>query len=212
MNENARSEPILVIDPGHGGEDGGAVSVLGAKESEINLDIARRLSSLCDLFGVEYKLTRDSEEIDYPAEETTVAARKRWDTRKRLEKISSTPGAVLLSIHQNHYPSAAVRGPQVFYGSAEGSRELAELLQERMTACLYPSNRRLAAPCPEGVYLMKHAPCTAVLCECAFLSNGEEAALLMTKSYREKTALILLSSYLQYSEERHESEERVLLH
>ena len=68
FTSNKIDRPVLVIDAGHGGEDGGAVSLSGIHESEINLDIAQRMAVLSGLSGIEFKMTRDSEDIEYPAE------------------------------------------------------------------------------------------------------------------------------------------------
>ena len=207
------SVPItLIIDPGHGGDDGGAVSVLGRKESEINLDIGLRMAVLSDFFGREALLTRSSEQLDYPKEATSTAARKVWDTRDRVERINAVENAVLISIHQNNYPDPWPRGPQVFYGAEEGSAVLGELVQTALTAQLFPQNRRLAAPVAKDVYIMAHARHPAVLMECGFLSNPGEAELLETNHYKLKIAVTIMGSYLQYRETEDEGKDDILLH
>ena len=112
--------------------------------------------------------------------------------------INSTPGAILISIHQNKYPSVSPYGPQVFYGSAEGSDALAAIVQANLTGQLCPSNRRGAKPIDEDIFLMRKVRCTAVLTECGFVSNPDELAKLKTPSYRLQLASIFLASYLEY--------------
>lgn len=193
-----KTTPMLVIDAGHGGEDGGAVSLSGVHESVINLDIALKMAALSDLTGIKYTLTRDSEEISYPETAKTIASRKKYDQKRRVALINETENAVLISVHQNCYPHKSPNGPQAFYAKGEGSDVLAELIQGTLNATLSPSNRRIASPVASNIYLYKNVKCTAVLVECGFISNPEESKLLESESYRLKVAAVLTSAYLQY--------------
>lgn len=194
----AQIAPTLVIDAGHGGEDGGAVAADGTLESDINLDIALRLKALADFWGVDAVMTRTEENIDYPEDAETLSARKKSDQNARVSLIHNTPGAVLLSIHQNNYPASAPWGIQVFYGEQEGSEAFASLIQQNMTSQLCPNNRRLEEAIDDTIYLMRRAECPSVLVECGFLSNPSDLANLQSESYRLKLATVMLSSYLQY--------------
>lgn len=185
-----------MIDAGHGGLDGGAVSERGDRESVINLSIALRLHDLCRLFGQNAVLTRASETLDYPPEASTVREKKVWDQKRRLALINGTPNAVLLSIHQNHYPDARPSGTQVLYAATEGSEAFAAYVHELLRQHLCPENRRVAAPASDGIYLMKHVDCPAILVECGFLSNPEEARRLTDPSYQMKLAAILCAAGL----------------
>ncbi len=189
---------ILIIDPGHGGADGGAVGTDGTIESGINLKIGLRLESLCHLYGVQTVMTRRLESIDYPPEADTIAKMKVSDQKARLGLIRDYPHAILFSIHQNSYPSETPKGVQVLYGPSGHSGRLAELLQENLNAALDPDSRRLAVAAGEGIYLMKHCDCTAALIECGFISNPTECKLLQSEAYQAKIAAILLGSYLQF--------------
>ncbi|MCD7750014.1 MAG: N-acetylmuramoyl-L-alanine amidase [Oscillospiraceae bacterium] len=198
--EAAVLDPVMVIDAGHGGADGGAVAADGTLESDLNLDIALRLEALAAFWGVDTVMTRNSAEIDYPVEATTLAAMKRADQYARAALVNSTAGAVLISIHQNNYPAAAPWGIQVFYGSAAGSDTLATVLQENLTGQLCSNTRRLAEPIDSSIYLMKKAACTAVLVECGFLSNPDDLSQPQTEAYRLELATVILASYLQYTQ------------
>lgn len=193
--------PTLVIDPGHGGLDGGAVSVDGATESSLNLAIALKTREIARLFGDTPVMTRESELLDYPEAEVSIHDKKVWDQKQRVALINSLENPVLLSIHQNTYPDRRPRGTLVLYGKADGAEELAELMHGNLSAHLCPDNRRVAAPVSDSIYLMKRITCPAVLAECGFLSNPEEAKLLQTDAYQTKLALILYASYLQYFSE-----------
>ena len=196
----AGAEParVLIIDAGHGGEDGGATTAEGVPESGINLAIACKLEALAGLFGVETVMTRESQDISYPESAATTAQRKQSDQKARIELINAQENAVLISIHQNYYPDARPSGCQVLYGKPEGSRELGELTHKNLTEALCPTSRRVAAPISEDIYLMRSAKCTSILVECGFLSNPSEAALLQTEDYQLKISALLLASYLQY--------------
>lgn len=188
----------LIIDAGHGGEDGGCTSITGKLESDINLDIAVRMQSLAGLFGIEPVMTRESAEISYPESAKTISAKKVYDQKTRVELINTTPNAILISIHQNTYPDARPRGPQAFFAKTSGSAELAAIVHENLKSALYPESRRVAAPISDSVYLMKKVECPAVLVECGFISNADDDALIADGGYRIKLASIMLSSYLQF--------------
>ena len=188
----------LVIDAGHGGEDGGAVSPGGMIESYVNLDIAKRLEALAKFFGITPVMTRTTDEIQYPAEMKTTRARKNFDQAERVKLINSIPNALLMSIHQNKFPDSRPRGSQVFYNKIEPSAEFASLAQQNLTSAIYPENRRLAAPADKDLYIPKNVDCPMILVECAFLSNTVEAALLETPEFKIKIAQVLFCSYRQF--------------
>ena len=86
---------------------------------------------------------------------------------------------------------------QIFYAPTAGSRELAELLQQRVAQCLDPSNHRQAKPA-DSVYLMNQVHCTAILAECGFLSNPTECKKLQEDGYQKQISITILSSILDY--------------
>lgn len=194
----AGSAHTLVIDAGHGGLDGGAVSVYGDRESGINLSIAQKLRDLCTLCGAPCVLTRDSEVLPYPQDADSVRAKKRWDLEQRVATCNSTDGAVLISIHQNLYPDARPSGTQVLYARTDGSAGFAALTHENLLQALCPGNRRVASPASDAIYLLKRAECPAILVECGFLSNPTEAQMLTDGVYQSKIAAVLCASYFQF--------------
>lgn len=191
-------EPVLIIDAGHGGADGGAVAPDGTPEADINLDIALRVEALADFCGTPAIMTRQGADIDYPVDAQTLAQMKVADQRARLALINETTGAIMVSIHQNFFSSSSPCGAQVFYGEKAGSDTLAAQIQSNLTAQLQPQNRRMATRISEDIYLMKNAACRAVLVECGFLSNADELAKLKTQPYRMQLAAVIFGSYLQY--------------
>ncbi|MCD7843419.1 MAG: N-acetylmuramoyl-L-alanine amidase [Clostridiales bacterium] len=190
----------LVIDAGHGGEDGGAVALSGTAESSINLAIALKMDQLCGLYGVQTKLVRTENISLADADAATLREKKHTDLLNRVELIENTENAVLLSIHQNNYTSASSHGAQVFYRADTESQQWAVQLQELLRQSLDPDNTRQATEIPDAVYLMNHISCRAVLVECGFLSNPEENVLLETDGYQTRIAAALTASYLLYDQ------------
>lgn len=197
---NAEQPITVVIDAGHGGEDGGALSVSGVAESGINLQIALRLNDFLHLMGVKTAMIR-TEDVSVYTEGSTIAQKKVSDIRNRVRIIQQTPNALLVSIHQNQYSEAKYRGAQVFY--AKGSEALAEQLQSLLIRQVDPNNHRECKQAKD-IYLMEHIDCTAVLVECGFLSNYEEEQLLRDASYQKKLIAAIgcgISAYLEESNE-----------
>lgn len=190
-------EEIVVIDAGHGGEDGGAISVSGAIESHINLAIALKLDQLFGLYGVNSILLRDSDISLHDPDAQTLRQKKVSDLQNRVSLIQALDQPTVISIHQNTYTSSIYHGAQVFYAKAEASAEFAQTTQNKFKQVLDPGNQRVPAPAPESVYLMSHIECKAILVECGFLSNPTEDLLLQTPAYQMKIAAVLLSSYLE---------------
>lgn len=192
-NENTST---VIIDPGHGGVDGGATSCTGVLESKINLDIALRLNDMMHLLGIDTVLIRDTDRSVYTQGET-IAQKKASDLRERERIINRTSNALVISIHQNTFPDAQYWGPQVFYANTQGSRELAMLLQTTLQTGLTPNNDRKSKQA-KGVYLMEHIKCTGILLECGFLSNPEEEARLRNEKYQKELCAVIASVFGQY--------------
>ena len=188
--------PVLILDAGHGGEDGGAVSATGARESDINLSIVLKLEDLVAFYGIEPVPLRREDVSLHDPEAVTLREKKVSDLQNRVKTVQSMEGAPLLSIHQNSFPEGKYRGTQVFYAPTEGSEALAAHIQETVRNSLQPDNGRECKPIPDMVYLMNHIGCPAVLVECGFLTNGEEEALLRDAVYQRKLAAVLTAAWL----------------
>ena len=190
------SRHCFIIDAGHGGVDGGAVSCTGIYESKINLEIALRLNDLMHLLGYDTKMIR-TEDISIYTNGETIAAKKVSDLKERVRIVNETDNGILLSIHQNHYSDSYYSGGQMFYPKTDNSEELAKLLQASFVSTVNPGSNRKAKPA-EGLYLMKHIQKTGVLIECGFLSNYEEEAKLRDNTYQKKLCAVIASVCSQY--------------
>jgi len=188
----ALEEPPLcvVIDAGHGGEDGGATSISGARESRINLEIAHRADDLLAFLGYRTRMVRTGDEAVYDSSAKTISEKKVSDLKNHVKLVGETPGALLLSIHQNTFSDGKYAGAQVFFAPTDGSQELAENVQASLRALVDPNNHRKVKRA-DSVYLMNHIQCPGVLVECGFLSNREEDRLLQTPDYQKKLTLAI---------------------
>lgn len=188
----------FVLDAGHGGEDGGALSAAGDKESTINLSIVLRTEQLLGLCGVSTVLTRREDVSIHDADAETLREKKASDLRNRVALVAAQETPVLLSVHQNSYSDPRYFGAQVFYADTAGSQAWGEHVQELLRLSLDEGNDRAAKQIPDSVYLMNHISCPAILVECGFMSNREEAAKLLTADYQKKLAAVLTGACLQY--------------
>lgn len=188
--------PTLILDAGHGGEDGGAVSASGHKESDINLSIVLKLESLLAFLGTDTVLTRSEDVSIHDPGCETIREKKVSDLKNRAELIQNTPNAMVISVHQNTFTDSRYHGAQVFFDIGDLSGQWGRYTQELIQRVLDPDNKRSAALIPEHVYLFSQIDCPAILVECGFLSNGEEASLLLTDTYQRKIALTLAGAYL----------------
>lgn len=186
----------IVIDPGHGGEDGGAVSCTGRMESEYNLAISRRLDDLLHLLGYRTRMTRTSDVSIYTTG-STLAQKKVSDLKERVRIVNETGNALLVSIHQNQFSDSRYSGAQVFYAKTAGSKDLGQKLQAELVAALNPGSNRKSKPV-SGVYLLENIPCAGVLVECGFLSNPQEEAMLRNTDYQKKLCCVLAATLHQY--------------
>lgn len=190
------SHPVIVIDAGHGGPDGGTTGVSGVKEDAVNLAIAKRLNALLTLFGYETAMTRTSAE-DLSTEGETIRARKQSDLRNRVSQINAYTSAIVVSIHQNHYPDPKYDGPQVFHTAS--AAELARTMQSALNAALDPTSRRTPKTA-SGVYLMEHIDRPGLLVECGFLSNPAEEQKLASAEYQRSLAAVIASVLARFAD------------
>ncbi len=184
---------VLVIDAGHGGEDGGTTGSLGTGESGVNLEIARRLNALCRLMGYDTLMTRTAD-VSLATEGDTIRRRKQSDLRNRVELVNGQPGALLVSIHQNHFPDSQYSGPQVFHTG--NAKALAARLQRALNEA-FGSNRTEKPS--QGVYVMEHIQRPGILVECGFLSNPNEERALRSAEHQKRLAAVIFATVVTES-------------
>lgn len=188
-----KSLPVVIIDAGHGGFDGGATTADGVPEKDINLNISKYLKEYLEFFGFKTIMTREADVSLEDEGLTTVKARKTSDIHNRFKLMNETENSIFISVHQNKFSVEKYHGAQVFYspGCFEDSSRLAQCIQDSIVKNLQTDNTRLIKKCDTSVYLIYNAVKPAVLVECGFLSNNGDAANLKTPEYQKKTAFCI---------------------
>ena len=191
--------PIIIIDAGHGGMDGGAVASDGTPEQHINLDIALKLESALKEKGFRTLLTRSDNNSIHDDNAKTVREQKVSDIHNRLKIIESNPDSIFVSVHQNHYSESKYHGTQVFYSENNpGSSILAQCIQTSVVNTLQPDNTRKIKPSGTSIYLLYHSTVPSVMVECGFLSNPEETEKLKDEKYRQQLADAICDGIYNY--------------
>lgn len=187
--------PVVIVDPGHGGVDGGAVGISGVIEKDINLSISLRLKNLLTLLGYEVVMTRESDVSIHDEEAKTIRQMKSSDLRNRLAISGQYPEAVFLSIHQNNFQDHSQNGMCFYYSpNNPDSQQLAQVLRETMLSALQPDNRRQLKKADSNLYILYNTQNPAVLVECGFLSNFEEEQKLTEDEYQGQICLMIASA------------------
>lgn len=187
----------VIIDAGHGGEDGGAVAVDGTLEKDINLKIALQAAKVLKLYGFEVIMTRESDTSTSTGERFI----KREDLENRLNLMKKNPDSIFVSIHLNKFTTSAAKGSQVFYSKFENSKLLGDLIQNSIILNLQKENKRVNKQATSSTYLLHKATIPAVLVECGFLSNEAELTRLKDSAYQKKLAFCIIDGILQYFKE-----------
>ena len=191
--------PVIIIDPGHGGIDGGAVGAQGVLEKDLNLEISFILRDLFALNGFEVVMTRETDVSIHDQGVEGIRRQKRSDLHNRLEFTERFTDNIFISIHQNKFRDSSQRGTQVFYGpNHPGSELLAETVQRNVVSMMQPGNRRQHKPGGSGLFLIYNARGPAILVEGGFLSNPEDTRNLSDPQYQAQLAFTIFGSVMEY--------------
>ncbi len=191
--------PIIVLDAGHGGMDGGCSSVNGVSEKGINLQILLHLRAMLQMEGYTVVVTRDTDRSIHDDGIEGIANQKSSDMDNRLALFNEYDNAVCLSIHQNQFTDSAYSGAQMFYANTNRENSvLAQTMQDAFVAQLQPENQREIKQCGKELFLCYFSENPTIMAECGFLSNPEEAALLESEEYQQKVAFTLFDGLNQY--------------
>ncbi len=198
VNSDAQNEELtIVLDPGHGGADGGAVGFGGVLEKDLNLDIALMLRDMLVFNGYNVVMTR-TEDIMYYDENSTLS-KKAQDTFRRVNITKDYENCVFVSIHMNKFVSEKYSGLQVYYSAnVDGGKELAQNIQSFAKELLQSDNNRKIKKANSTIYVLDKAVVPAVLVECGFLSNAAETEKLCDKEYRRDLATMLFMAIDDY--------------
>ena len=199
---NIKENSVILLDAGHGGEDGGAIGVGGIIEKDLNLSITLKTAAFFEFLGYEIEFTRETDKMTCDENLKAQRERKVSDIKNRLEQIEKSPCLCAVSIHQNIFGGEA-RGAQVFYGGNNPeSKVIAESIQSGISGMLQPDNSRVIKQATKDIYILYHTNKPAVLVECGFISNNREAALLSDNEYQNKMAFAIAISTVKHLTER----------
>lgn len=189
----------IVLDAGHGGMDPGKVGVNGELEKDINLSIVLKLKEAIEKdekLNAVVTLTRTDDTGHYKESDSN---KKMADMRKRCEIIEEINPEMVISIHQNSYHSSSVKGAQVFYyKESKSGRFLAEKIQASLVEELSEGNKGRVEKANDNYYLIMNVSCPAVIVECGFLSNEEEAKLLSNSQYQDRIVEAIIEGIKEY--------------
>lgn len=191
--------PVIVIDPGHGGEDGGAVAPDGTNEKDINLKIASQLDAIFRYSGIKTVMTRNSDTAIYDEGNNTLRSKKVSDMKNRLKIFNQNSNSIAVSIHQNKFGKEKYSGSQLFFSANNPKSEmLAECIRLSITGMLQPDNMREKKAATKDIYLLYNCNQPSVIVECGFLSNNAELQKLKDEEYQKKIAFSVYCGCLEY--------------
>ena len=186
---NIQTRKTVIIDPGHGGIDVGAVGIDGSLEKNINLSISLDLYDFLMVSGINAVLTRDGDYEVYRAGEQ----RTKSDLYNRMDYINSVPDSILISIHQNHFENEAEWGTQIWYSpNDEKSPTIADKILNSVKRNIQPENKRVNKKSDDSYYILYKAQKPSVMVECGFVSNKNENKRLQDKEYQRDMAYSIL--------------------
>lgn len=193
--------PDFVIDPGHGGEDGGAEAG-GILEKDLNLSVSFKIADICTIFGYDALLTRDGDRLlydEYGDYTDYTGKKKTFDLRNRLRKAEESGAGLFIGVHMNKFPEAKYKGLQVYYSpNDEKSKNAAEFIRSYSKKYVDPANERECKKAGKSIYILNRIDMPAVLVECGFISNEEERALLTTPEYQSRLAAAIFASCAEF--------------
>lgn len=188
----------VIIDPGHGGRDGGASSNNGVLEKDLNLSVSFLLNDLLKLCGINTAMTRDSDRLVCDENDPELRGRiKMTDLRERANLSLTNPEAMFISIHMNKFPIEKYNGLQTYYSANNPkSMELAKAIQNRVVEILQPNNNRKIKKAGSEIFVLDKVDSPAILIECGFLSNPDDVENLSQSTYRTKLSLIIVDTIM----------------
>lgn len=194
------NHPIIIIDAGHGGEDGGAVGTDGTNEKDINLSIALKLNDILTVLGYETRMVRVADISIHNKSAETIRERKVSDIRNRVAIMEEYDNCLYISIHQNKYEDSRIWGAQTFYSpNDESSKNLAQFIQSSIVSKIQPDNKRIIKESGTSIYVLYNATKPAVMVECGFVSNFNELSQLKTEEYQSQIAFSISSGIINYN-------------
>ncbi len=205
ISNEMRNQKVMVIDPGHGGMDGGASSESGIQEKNINLEIAKELRKEAEKYGFRVVMTREEDIGLYDENNSVIRSKKIQDLKGRKKIIDEVKPDLTVSIHLNSFKEdKRVRGAQVFYPKyadeqmvAASGKAIAESVQKALEASIDDGKERFAMA-KNDIYLFKDVYTPIILVECGFLSNFDDEKNLKAPAFQQKIARSIMGGIAKY--------------
>ncbi len=201
ISVSAERDITVVLDPGHGGEDGGGVAADGTLEKELNLSVSKKIFDILTLSGVSCSMTRDSDMMLYDAYgdlEDYTGVKKTYDLKNRVQLAAESECELFVSIHMNKFADSSYRGLQVYYSNNDSNSITAALrIQSAVKEILQDENDREVKRAGSNIYILHRAKVPAVLVECGFISNEEELYNLKNDEYQKALALCISAGIIE---------------
>lgn len=200
VTKSQGTQKIVLLDPGHGGEDPGVVSEYGSnKEKDINLDIALKTRDLLEREGFKVLMTRTEDKLVYQPGTTNIIQKRKQDLLRRKKMMDEDGADIVVSIHMNGFKETQYYGAQTFYPpNSQESLKLAQCLQKSLREILDTENKRQPQMKKEPIIILKNHKTTTTIVECGFLSNAEEDKKLESQEYRSKVAVAIKDGVKEY--------------
>jgi N-acetylmuramoyl-L-alanine amidase len=204
---DASEKRVIVLDAGHGGLDSGCVGINGTYEKDVNLDIVKDLGAMLSLAGYEVVYTRTDDISIHDDGVEGVRNQKISDMENRLGIVQKYPDCVFISVHQNRFTDPAYFGGQMFYTTNNPANFRLARIMQGLFSELQPGNDREVKLIDNGLYLFKNTAQPALLIECGFLSNPDDAANLSSAEYRKKVAFTIYTGLARFFGEEVQNKE-----
>ena len=183
-----KDQVVIVVDPGHGGEDPGKVGINDVLEKDLNLQIAKKVKKLLEEAGIRIVMTRTNDKVPKA---------KKEDLNQRVQLINETKPKLALCIHQNSYPDAKIKGAQVFYHTITPEAEDAASIVQEQLRTVDPTNTRQIKE-NDTYYMLKNCQVPTIIVECGFLTNPDEAAKLTQEEYQDQIAQAICEGVVKW--------------
>lgn len=192
------SNHIIILDPGHGGADGGASGSDGTVEKNLNLEIALKVQKLLQQSGCTVFLTRSDDRSLSTIEDEINKMRKVADLNNRRQMTEELAVDAFVSIHMNTFQDSQYFGSQVFYSSSPAdSKYLADFIQEEIRL-IDPQNERVTKNGSGSIFILNDVSVPSVVVECGFLSNQMDLERLKSEDYQNKLAGAIYNGIVKF--------------
>lgn len=199
IDKEYKTLPIVILDPGHGDFDGGAVGKGNILEKDINLQISKKIYEILMVFGLKVELTREDDTSTCDENLKTIRKKKISDLKNRLKLANKYENSIFVSIHQNNFSDTQYYGSQIFYSPNHPNSEiLANHIKEAIKKLIQPNNEREIKCAGNNIFILKNAKKPAIIIECGFMSNQNELNRLCSDYYQNQIAFCISSGIMNY--------------